>query len=319
MAGADGADGVRRERVAEIQRGRILQATLEVCAQHGVADLTVGAVVKRAGVSRRTFYELYSSCDDCLLAAFDHAIMRAREPVLAACRERDDWREQMRAGLGALLAFLDAEPSCARVLIVDAAGAGAAVQNRRGEVLAELARAVDVGRKHSRWPGALPSLTATGLVGGALSVIHQRMLAPGQAPLTKLLGPLAAMLVLPYLGSEAAQAELRRRGAPSVVAQPRPADPFAGVNMRITYRTVRVLQAIAECPGASNKQVGMVAGADDQGQISKLLARLQRLGLIVNEGGGDQGVANAWHLTARGAALSRGTGEWVAGETCAVG
>jgi DNA-binding MarR family transcriptional regulator len=62
-----------------------------------------------------------------------------------------------------------------------------------------------------------------------------------------------------------------------------------------------VLSAIADRPGASNRQVGDESGAEDQGQISKLLGRLERLGLIENAGGGwAQGEPNAWHLTAKG-------------------
>jgi len=47
--------------------------------------------------------------------------------------------------------------------------------------------------------------------------------------------------------------------------------------------------------------VGEAAGVHDQGQISKLLARLERLGLIHNAGQGQpRGERNAWGLTARG-------------------
>ena len=78
--------------------------------------------------------------------------------------------------------------------------------------------------------------------------------------------------------------------------------------MRLTYRTVRVLTVIAENPGASNREIAVGSGIADQGQISKLLNRLCRLQLIENRGDGqDRGAANAWQLTARGAAVERGT------------
>jgi hypothetical protein len=45
----------------------------------------------------------------------------------------------------------------------------------------------------------------------------------------------------------------------------------------------------------------IAAGIADQGQISKLLARLHSLGLLENTGGDHaKGEPNAWHLTARG-------------------
>ena len=71
--------------------------------------------------------------------------------------------------------------------------------------------------------------------------------------------------------------------------------------MRLTYRTLMVLSVIAAEPGASNRRVGEGAGTHDQGQISKLLARLAKLGLIHNNGQGQpRGEPNAWTLTTRG-------------------
>ncbi len=71
--------------------------------------------------------------------------------------------------------------------------------------------------------------------------------------------------------------------------------------MRITYRTVRVLIAIASGPGASNREIATGAGISDQGQVSKLLTRLEHLGLIDNQGAGPaKGAPNAWTLTPKG-------------------
>ena len=71
--------------------------------------------------------------------------------------------------------------------------------------------------------------------------------------------------------------------------------------MRLTYRTMRVLEVIADDPGVSNRSVGEHADIADQGQISKLLSRLERLGLASNTGQGHQkGEPNAWTLTPTG-------------------
>ena len=79
--------------------------------------------------------------------------------------------------------------------------------------------------------------------------------------------------------------------------------------MRLTYRTVRVLLAIAQRPGASNRRIGEDAEVHDQGQISKLLTRLHKLGLIENTGAGHaQGAPNEWALTAKGQDVQREIG-----------
>jgi hypothetical protein len=76
--------------------------------------------------------------------------------------------------------------------------------------------------------------------------------------------------------------------------------------MRLTYRTVRVVVSVASNPGASNREIGLASDIQDQGQISKLLTRLSRLGLIENSGAGlTRGAPNAWILTGKGHDVER--------------
>lgn len=71
--------------------------------------------------------------------------------------------------------------------------------------------------------------------------------------------------------------------------------------MRLTCRTMRVLAAIAAQPGCSNREVSEAAGITDQGQVSKLLRRLERLGLIANDLADYKlRPSNAWRLTDKG-------------------
>jgi DNA-binding MarR family transcriptional regulator len=93
------------------------------------------------------------------------------------------------------------------------------------------------------------------------------------------------------------------------VGQGYDSDPLAGLPMRLTYRTARVLEVLATCPEASNRVVGERSGVSDQGQISRLLARLERLGLAVNTGEGHlRGEANAWTLTDVGGRVAQSIG-----------
>jgi AcrR family transcriptional regulator len=200
----------------------MLSAMAEVASERGAASVTVADVVARSGVSRRTFYELFSDREDCFLAAFDDAITRIANEAIPAYEQPSRWRERIRAALTALLEILDYEPGTGRLVIVETLGAG---------------------------PKAL------------------------ERPVLK---------------------------AP---ARPRPAnsDPLRELEMRLTYRTVRVLMAVAANLGSSNRTVADGAGIKDQGQMSKLLARLAKLGLIENTGEGSaRGGPNAWALTERG-------------------
>ncbi len=82
--------------------------------------------------------------------------------------------------------------------------------------------------------------------------------------------------------------------------------------MRLTQRTARVLQAVAQNPGAGNRIIREAAGVNDQGQISKLLHRLERAGLLANTGvGRSMHETNAWQLTSQGEQVVYSIGEQV--------
>jgi AcrR family transcriptional regulator len=294
-------DELGRGQVRDIQRARMLAAMIDVVSQRGRSGATVAHVVGRSGVSRRTFYEIFDDFEDCFLAALDQSVARASQYLAEAYDPAQRWRTRMRTALVGLLEFLEDEPAMGRLCIVETLGAGPKVHERRLAVLDVLIAAVDEGRAESRSATALPALTTEGVVGGVLSVLHGRLLERSDS-LLELTGALMGMIVLPYLGPVAAAKE-GERPIPERRTRTRGAsgDPLRDLDMRLTYRTVRVLLAIAAASGASNREVGAGAGIDDQGQISKLLSRLQKLGLIENSGVGQvRGAPNAWALTKKG-------------------
>jgi hypothetical protein len=237
----------------------------------------------------------------------------ARE-LAGAGLEGVGWRERVREGLWTILEFFDREPVLARVCVVQALSGGPGVLERREGILARLAAVVDEGRAEGVRGGGCTPLTAEGLVGAAFGIVYARLLKGQREPLVGLLGELMGMIVLPYLGPAAARREQARpvpaASAPAVMEAAESArtvgDPLESVPMRLTYRTSRVLEGVAENPAASNREVGEYADIHDAGQVSKLLRRLERLGLLANSGlGHAKGEPNAWRLTAQGELVAR--------------
>jgi AcrR family transcriptional regulator len=294
-----------QSRVSGIQRQRILVAMAQVTAERGVGQVTVAHIVARSGVSRRTFYELFADREECFLAALDQAIAHATGMVLPAYAVEGSWRERIRSSLAALLRFVDEEPAQARLCIVESLGAGPEALERRTRVVHALIATVEEGRGQGR-VAKPPPLAAEGVVGAVLAIVHARLVAPEGKLLSGLLPALMAIVVHPYLGQAAAEKELSKP-APLLNTNPRARrDPLEDLDMRLTYRTVRVLIAIAGHPQASNREIATAADIADQGQISKLLTRLQNLGLIRNEGEGQaKGGPNAWALTGKGQEVER--------------
>ncbi|HEY7960661.1 MAG TPA: TetR/AcrR family transcriptional regulator [Solirubrobacteraceae bacterium] len=301
QAGARG-ERLARSRVSDIQRARMLHAMAEVAAERGAANATVAHVVARSGVSRRTFYDLFEDREDCFMAAFEEALEKVSRRAAAAYGLVGRWQVRVRGALTAVLEFIEEEPDQGRLLVVESLVAGPRAMARRERVLEVLLAAIEEGRRQGR-PAQDPSaLSAEGLVGAVLSVIHARLVHRETDSLAELVNPLMSMIVLPYLGPAAAKREAERPVAKSSRRlRARRRDPLRDLDMRLTYRTVRVLIAISSDPGASNRKVADTAGVSDQGQISKLLLRLQNLGLIENTGDGPaKGEPNAWQLTAKG-------------------
>jgi AcrR family transcriptional regulator len=292
----------------------MLAAALAAVEEVGYGRMTVAQVISRAKVSRKTFYDVFADREDCFLAALEQAVTQAGRLVKGAYDGETVWRESVRAGLAELLVFFDEEPALARLCLVEALGAGPRVLERRAEVLEGLAKVVDRGRYATAAVREPPEVVAEGVVGAVFAVLHTRALEQDEADrFSSLLGSLMNIVVLPYLGSRAASKELsrpgperRRDGVSRARTQSR--DPMAGLSMRLTYRTVRVLVVIAEHPGASNREIAERSGVTDQGQISKLLARLARLVLVENPGfGQEMGGSTEWSLPPRGAGVARAT------------
>jgi AcrR family transcriptional regulator len=295
----------------------MLHSAAQVVSEFGYGQMSVARVTGRARVSRRTFYDVFVDREDCFLAVFDDTVAQASERVVAAYGHGRGWREQVCGALLALLEFLDDEPGVRSLLIVDALGAGPRVLARRAEIVERLGAELQRAGSLAHSGPAVPPLTGEGVVGAVLSVIHTRLSQQRPEPLIDLVNSLMGMIVLPYLGAAAARRELARAtpaGSDASAARRSPrrsvraADPLDGLPMRITYRTLRVLSAIGERGGASNRDIASAADVADQGQISKLLTRLERLGLIHNtavQGHQPTGEPNAWRLTTRGEEVER--------------
>lgn len=128
-----------RETVRASQALRILAATAEVVAERGYAATTAAAIVQKAGVSTKTFYDLYRDKEEAFLGAYaavDVVITRMTTAALA----HDDPREMMRAGLRAFLETLAAEPAFTRMLVIEAVGAGPRVLERRASAFEDFVR-----------------------------------------------------------------------------------------------------------------------------------------------------------------------------------
>ena len=130
------------------QRARLLAAMTETAAEHTYGETTVAAVVARAGVSRRTFYEHFSSRLECFLVAYDAGTEVLIRAIAAAVSRRQGWRARLRGGIDAYLGTLGSSPGFARMFVLEIVAVGdTGIERRR--------------RVHRRFVGLYRELNAT--------------------------------------------------------------------------------------------------------------------------------------------------------------
>ncbi len=208
-----GRHGLPREFVAHNQRERLIAGLAEAIAENGYSGTTIAHITRHAAVSRRTFYEHFASKDECFVAAYDTVMARLCERVGQAFEQEDDWPHAVKAGIGALLHFLAAEPNLARLCMVEALVAGPVVAERYDSAIQSFVPYFQSGRE-GRSPEVLARLspsTEEALVGGMMSLISRRIIAGKTAELESLLPDLVEFTLAPYLGSEEA-AKVAREG-----------------------------------------------------------------------------------------------------------
>jgi AcrR family transcriptional regulator len=170
-----GRHGLSRAFIASNQRERLLDAIANVVAEKGYSATRVADITEYAGVSRKTFYELFDDKEDCFLAAYDAItalLMERMARGLGAVAE-GTWEEQVHALLGEFLRFLASEPAFARMCIVEVLGSGPRGLARRDQAIEAFFPVVDqIPRAQPGADAYLSKLTPVFVVGGILEVVY---------------------------------------------------------------------------------------------------------------------------------------------------
>ena len=183
---------------------------IEVVSERGYPETRVVDVIGVAGVSRKTFYELFDSKEDCFLAAYDVLL----ENLLGEAANEFEatpgvpWAERVSAALAALLDHLAEHPSEARFAIVEVLAAGPKALARRDAALRQFTGFLEAGR--SETSVELPGITSLAVAGGINELLYSEILHGAIGRLPSRLPDLMFWVTLPFLGVEGAAAERER-------------------------------------------------------------------------------------------------------------
>jgi AcrR family transcriptional regulator len=192
------------------QRERALKAMIEAVADRGYGETRVVDVIQRAGLSRKTFYELYDDKEECFLAAYDHTFgelySKTQEAFDGAAGR--PWAERIEAGVTVLIEQLAADPAAARFAIIEVLAAGPKALTRRDAALRQFTGFIDAGRSESSLE--LPGLTSTAIVGGIYELLYSEILHGAASQLPSRIPEIVYWITQPFLGPERAARERDR-------------------------------------------------------------------------------------------------------------
>jgi AcrR family transcriptional regulator len=205
----DFPQGTKLEQVNSPKREKILVGMLEEVGSKGYDLTSVRTILQRTGLYRQAFYDNFADKESCYLAALDAGLARIVALARAAAASEKSWRTKLRAGLGAVLDFFDAEPDIGRALVVEVHAAGAEALARPAAAMKAFTDYIDLARVEAEGQESPPGIAPEGIVAGIHAVVHSRLSTGADDGFRKLLPEFMYFAVLPYFGAEAASAEMQ--------------------------------------------------------------------------------------------------------------
>jgi AcrR family transcriptional regulator len=185
--------------VAAGQRRRMLGAMVAAVAEKGYVAVTVGDVVKRARVSRATFYDQFTDRAECFLAAIDAVTEELVGTLDRRMARRLQPRDRLHALLENYLASLAEFPEGSRVCLVEVYAAGVDGARRRRAAqrdFATLLQQVHVALAEAGEPvRPLAAFDFEALVGAISSLVTNRVATGDAGELPGLLEPIEAFVL----------------------------------------------------------------------------------------------------------------------------
>jgi AcrR family transcriptional regulator len=178
---------------------KAIAAIAALCAEHSYAATTISEVVRRAGISTRTFYKLFAGKRECFEAAAGAFVAELEAAVAEARSGADSWPQEVRAGIAAILELAARKPDFARLTFVEAGAVDPALVERHRPALAEALAPQPLP------PGeSADNPLAIGALGRAQVLIVDQITAGRSERLPELLPDLVFIALLPFLGQEEA-------------------------------------------------------------------------------------------------------------------
>jgi AcrR family transcriptional regulator len=190
------------------ERDRIERALFDLCMERTYAEVTLSTLVERAGVSVLRFEIYYADLDDCFCSIYRELREEFMSEVGSAFATGESWRERMRAAAIATYHHLRDDPERARMAFVEVLYASDRAKLIRDEGFQWLFALIDQGRLEPGAPADLTPFTAETIGSAAYQRMQVAIGKDEPEAFDEGLREMMYMIVLPYLGEDAAREEL---------------------------------------------------------------------------------------------------------------
>jgi AcrR family transcriptional regulator len=153
----------------------MVDATIDVVGEKGYAELTVADVIKRAGVSRRAFYEHFSNREECFLATYDSIMTESSRAVARAFGEASGLPYNAQGAIEEVFKRALRRPDAMRVLMVEIGTAGPEGIMRRERLGVAYESSLRESLGLPPGPGPIPNPVLRGVIGGLGAVLYSHV------------------------------------------------------------------------------------------------------------------------------------------------
>lgn len=190
----------------DLQRQRIIEAMIASCAEKTYAGTTIADIVKRASISRTTFYKRFPNKRACFDAALDSCITELQAAAAAAHTLSDPPPEAVRKAVGAVFDLMTERPAMAQLVMSDAITVEPAIVERYRSLLIPALEGLWDAVDEPRREAADPLLA----FGRAQILIFNQIVAGQTDRLPDLLPEIVYIALLPFAGHDEATHQAQR-------------------------------------------------------------------------------------------------------------
>jgi AcrR family transcriptional regulator len=180
-----------RESARAAQRLRVELAMIDAIGEHGYNATRVADVTSRAGVSSRTFYEVFDNKQQCFLSTYDYIAAAVIRRLEQAREEVDTWPDAAEASIHALFEAAARNPAAARLSLLEINALGPAGIQRREASVARYEDFIRETLPQGASRGSVADAVVKAVVGGLIRVLHSHVLRGEGAKLPAVVPDLA--------------------------------------------------------------------------------------------------------------------------------